>query len=146
MERRQEKSLLPSVSATVWQIGSLTNIHVRTHMYTLQKYSWRIKCLLVKKKAVRSCFSLSLLTDKKRGIKFECEAPSQMEWKCESEHLCILPRVSLYLFNPPIIDSHHDKALLTRRQKKTISLFCEAGIISKPIYRDKNISIWMSPI
>lgn len=50
-----------------------------------------------------------------------------MERKCESEHLCILLRVSLYLFNPPIIDSHHDKALLTRRQKRLYHFFVQLG-------------------
>lgn len=50
-----------------------------------------------------------------------------MEWKCESEYLRILPSVSLYLFNPPIIDSLRDKALLTRRQKRLYHYFMKLG-------------------
>lgn len=55
-----------------------------------------------------------------RGSNCEREAPSQMEWLWKK---AILPRASWCLFNPPTIDSLHDKALLTRRQKKAISLF-----------------------
>lgn len=60
-----------------------------------------------------------------------------MERKCENEYLCIL--LSLYLFNPPIIDCLHDKALLTIEGVGggALLLFYEAWITANLIYWDK---------
>lgn len=76
-----------------------------------------------------------------RGSNWEREAPSQMEWLWKK---AILPRASWCLFNPPTIDSLHDKALLMKRQKKAISLsflFCSFFLLWKspaaPVYIHK---------
>lgn len=54
--KKAQKNLWRSISAAVWQIGYT---RVRSHMYTLQMYSWRIKLEVI--------FFLSLSLIRKEG-------------------------------------------------------------------------------
>ena len=140
-KKKREKSSAFSISDGVADQLTHKHTHTRAHtqMYTLQMYSPRIK------REVVFFFFLSFpFADKeRRGSNLSAKLLHRWSENVKVSTCAFLPSVSLYLFNPPIIDSHCDKAQLTRRWRKNIYIslffifFYEAGIIRKPIYRDK---------